>query len=137
MRVLYSDEEEYGGEFALWQANCERSLAGRKGQRALQRLDSALERMPAKRLEHEVLVEPGGAVCAIGAQVVEERIEEEGRKLGMPRLVAWAVAVENDQERHESPEERYEWMVGWVRKRIKQPDVEAGIGRDQTRQGTR
>ena len=140
MRVNYTEEEDYPGQFELWQANCQRSRRGRKGRAALEKLQTALEKMPVKQLEHDVLVEPNGVVCAIGAQIVQEgidqgltreeavtraaeidqtEVEQEGINLGMPRLVAWAVAVENDNWRHQSPEQRYTRMINWVRAELK------------------
>ena len=147
MRVNYSEEEDYPGQFDLWQANCRRSRQGRKGRAALKKLEAALEQMPIKRLEHNVLVEPDGLVCAIGAQMVQEgidqgltreeavaraaeidqtEVEEEGVNLGMPRLVAWSVAVENDEFRRQTPEERYGRMINWVRAELakKRPTAE-------------
>lgn len=42
MRISYSDEEDSPGQFALFQANCRRSLQGKKGQAALRELEAAL-----------------------------------------------------------------------------------------------
>ena len=42
--------------------------------------------------------------------------EDHGVNAGLPRLVAWSVAVENDGwNREDSPEERYERILAWVR----------------------
>lgn len=41
-RVGWSEDEDYPGQFALWRANLERSLAGRKGQAALRDLEAAM-----------------------------------------------------------------------------------------------
>ena len=143
MRVSYSEDECYPGQFELWQANCRRSLKGRKGQAALQELEQALLAMPDKRIHRDVLVQPSGEVCAIGALRVEQKVceglsrseavavlaeidpdytEEVGVEAGMPTLVAWSVAVENDldpwrMEKRSSdwtPEERYQRMLRWV-----------------------
>ena len=46
MRVNYSEDEDYGGQFNLWQANCRRSRRGKKGQAALRELEAALLGMP-------------------------------------------------------------------------------------------
>ena len=48
MRVSYSEEENYPGQFDLWQANCKRSRQGKKGQVALRELKAALLAMPDK-----------------------------------------------------------------------------------------
>ena len=136
MRVSYSDEEDWPGQFELWQANCRRSIRGKKGQAALRELEAALQALPHPRLGYDVLVEPTGEVCAIGAMMVQRRIaagmsreqaiaecsnvdscdtQEAGEWIGMPSLVAWSAAVENDEYRRETPEQRYERMLAWVR----------------------
>jgi len=40
MRIGYSEDEDYPGQFELWQANCQRSLKGKKGQAALRELEA-------------------------------------------------------------------------------------------------
>ena len=156
MRANYSEEESYPGEFELWQANCTRSRQGRKGGEGLRRLEAALLALPSRKLHNDVFVKTNGECCAIGALAVQEeigrgstreeaitncatgdatKVEEIGVKLGMPRLVAWAVAVENDQYegrmvaapelprgtcfRQETPAERYERVVGWVQQELR------------------
>ena len=139
MRVSCTYDEEYPGEFALWQANCRRSRRSAKGRAALEQLERALTGMPVKKLGYDILVEPSGEVCAIGAQMVQEAMDggmtrekavahcaeadeyetqEAGERLGMPKLVAWAVAVENDDCRTEKPEERYTRILAWVQSEI-------------------
>ena len=153
MRVSYSDEEDYQGQFELWQANCRRSRRGRKGQATLRELEAALHAMPVKELHADVLVEPTGEACAIGAMLLQRKVNEgmtredaaaelgkldpentenHGIELGgMPKLVAWSVAVENDEHHctivndpsslygrraeEEKPATRYERLLAWVR----------------------
>src|SRR6185369_15483645 len=67
MRISYSDEEEVPGQFALWQANCRRSLQGKAGQAALRELEVALLALPDKRLIAHKMIDAEGDVCAIGA----------------------------------------------------------------------
>jgi hypothetical protein len=105
MRINYNDDEDTPGQFALWRANCQRSLHGRKGQAALRALEAALVALPSKRLvAHEF--DNGTDVCAIGALArakghtpkadPEYEMEEIGVELGMPRLVAWLIVELND-----------------------------------------
>ena len=137
MRVDYSEDEEYGGQFHLWQSNCRRSRRGKKGQAALRELEAALIALPNKRIQKDVFVERSGETCAIGALMLHRKVsagmtrqqaeeecaaldrddtEEHGISVGLPRLVAWSVAVENDEwNREDSPEERYLRILGWVR----------------------
>ena len=140
MRVNYSEEENFQGQFDLWQANCRRSRQGKRGQAALVELESALVAMPVKRIHKDVFVEPSGETCAIGSLMLHRKIsggmtreqavsecadlcpddtEEHGVRLGLPRLVAWSVAVENDDEyKTMTPEELYRHMLSWIRKEL-------------------
>jgi hypothetical protein len=108
MRINYSDEEDYPGQFHLFQANCARSLCGKAGQAALRELEAALLALPTKRLIAGKLAEQGD-VCAIGALALykgdteaaleqhdEEYMEDVGEAYGLPRLVAWKVVEAND-----------------------------------------
>jgi hypothetical protein len=127
MRIGYSEDEDYPGQFELWQANCRRSLQGKAGQAALRELEAALLAMPEKRLIANKMIDADGDVCAIGAlakhkgrDLIAEtkaqladigidrfdddeidgdgEMEEIGMELGMPRLVAWKVVCKNDVE---------------------------------------
>jgi hypothetical protein len=127
-RISYSEDEDYPGQFELWQANCERSLRGREGQEELRVLRDALLALPDKRLAHEVLItEDGEDVCAVGAYArhkgldlqkfdPEDETDAVGIEAGMPELVAWKVVEMNDHELHSrfTPEERYALMLKWV-----------------------
>lgn len=153
MRIGYSEDEQFPGQFGLWQANCARQLLGKKGQTALKELEAALLALPSKRLIADQLVSENGDVCAIGALALhkgattaqlaeedDEAMEDVGESFGLPRLVAWKVVEYNDvdlesysirapgpnQYGHSyhpgyslvvsvTPEERYEYMLNWVR----------------------
>jgi hypothetical protein len=131
MRLNYSEDEDYAGQFFLWQANCERSLKGKAGQRELRELREALLALPEKRLIGHLLYDDDGGVCAIGAygkykgvdltkfDPEEGEHEDVGRAGGMPRLVAWKVVEMNDMDFDlETPEERYVKMLAWVEKQL-------------------
>lgn len=122
MRIGYSDDEDFPGQFELWQANCQRSLNGKKGQAALKELEVALLALRDKRLIADKLQDANGDVCALGALArykgqliataeaedgaedeweendMDAEMEEFGVSLGMPRLVAWKVVSKNDIE---------------------------------------
>lgn len=128
MRINYTDDEDFGGQFELWQANCERSMRGKNGQRELRELRDALLSLPEKRLIYGALENANGEVCAIGAygkrkgldlsKFDPDESDEVGIKCGMPRLVAWKVVEVNDIElRRVTPEVRYERMLAWVDKK--------------------
>lgn len=137
MRINYSEDEDYPGQFYLYQANCTRSVKGQAGQKALRELEAALLALPSKRLIAEEL-DDGQDVCAIGALVRHKKItptsdsewemENVGVECGMPHLVAWKVVELNDVEfldrwrdgarEFYTPEERYDAMLKWVRQQI-------------------
>lgn len=107
MRISYSDDEDYPGQFNLWQANCRRSLQGKVGQTELRELEAALLALPEKRLIHGALTNDEGDVCAIGAYARHKGVDlskfdpeyesdDVGIAAGMPRLVAWSVVALND-----------------------------------------
>lgn len=107
MRINWSDEEDQPGQFALWEANCQRSIRGRKGQAELRELEAALLALPEKRLIRDALVDDQGGVCAIGCYAQhkgldlstfdpEDESDEVGVAAGMPRLVAWSIVALND-----------------------------------------
>lgn len=139
MRINITDEEDFPGQFELWQANCHRSIHGKKGQKELREFEAALLALPEKRLIKDLL-EDGNDVCAIGCYArykgidlskfaVDDGSDKVGIAAGMPRLVAWSVVALNDLEvdceyhasvRHDfTPEERYEKVLEWVRARIR------------------
>lgn len=125
-RISYSDEENYPGQFDLWQANCRRSLRGKQGQEELRVLRDALLALPDKRLIHGSLIDEEGEICAIGAYAKhkgldlekfdpEDSTDEVGIEAGMPSLVAWKVVEMNDMELSDlTPEQRYTKMLEWV-----------------------
>lgn len=140
MRLNYSEDEHFPGQFELWQSNCERSLRGRSGQAELRELHAALVALPEKRLIFGSLVDDEGGVCAVGAYArhkglslsnfdPEDETDEVGIEAGMPRLVAWKVVEMNDiQFNSLTPEQRYEKMLSWVESKL------IGEGNDAARQ---
>lgn len=131
MRIDYNDDESFPGQFHIWQANCERSLRGKAGQRELRELEAALLALPSKRLIHGSLTNEEGEVCAIACYAKHKGVDlskfdpeyesdEVGIAAGMPRLVAWKVVEQNDiaADRRLTPEERYEKVLAWVREQL-------------------
>lgn len=131
-RINYSEDEQYAGQFELWQANVKRSLHGKKGQLALQVLKETLLALPEKRLIRGEIATEEGEVCAIGSVLVHRTPEEKRPELlkelsefddytteiapkDFPRLVTWAIVEMNDFELDwVSPEQRYTRMLAWV-----------------------
>ena len=140
-RIDWCDEEDRPGQFALWDANCHRSLRGRAGQTALRDLEAALLAMAEKRLVKDALYH-GNDVCAVGAYArhkglnladfdSEDETDAVGVQAGMPPLVAWKVVALNDitfgtvwdvgrgRYRDMTPEERYARVLAWVRQELR------------------
>lgn len=145
-RISYSEEEDWPGQFELWQANCRRSMRGKSGQKELRKLRDALIALPEKRLIHGSLEDADGEVCAIGAYAKtqgldlkefdpEDATDEVGIAAGMPAMVAWKVVEMNDMEFGKwanaitgitpmTPELRYEKMLAWVELQLAAPQTE-------------
>ena len=126
----YRDEEDFPGEFELWQANVHRSLHGKRGQTELRELEAALLALPVPRLIYGTLTDDDGGICAIAAYGrhkgvdlstfdAEEDSVDVGIIGGMPRLVAWQIVELNDSGRRETPEERYVRVLAWVREQLR------------------
>jgi hypothetical protein len=140
-RVWYADDEDFPGQWALWEANLARSLNGAKGQAALRDLETALLELPNKRLVVDVAAE-NGDVCSLGAVIALRRtrqgeprevvvaqlealadddveIRATGVQAGVPDLVAWKIMEINDLELATcSPEMRYDLVLNWVRRQL-------------------
>jgi hypothetical protein len=135
MRINYSDEEDYPGQFGLWQANCERSLHGKQGQEELRELRAALLALPEKRLIVGELEDSEGGICAIAAYGKHKGLDllrfdmdhdsdEVGIAGGMPPLVAWKVVEMNDLQFDQlTPERRYQKMLAWVESKLAGPQA--------------
>ena len=130
MRLNYSDNEEYPGQFALWQANCQRSLRGRRGQASLRALKAALLALPEKRLIAHEIQDDTGAVCAVGALAKQQQRNlvtsdpdetvKLGEQCGLPHLVAWKVVEENDITLDAvTAEQRYDQMLRWIEEHLR------------------
>lgn len=144
-RITYAEEEDFPGQAELWDANRLRSLKGQKGQAALRELEAALLALPSKQLIADELEDAEGNVCAIGAlaryknyggslelpepknefeeHVVSDAMIKVAGKLSVPRLVAISIIERNDdacawKRDDETPEQRYERILGWIRKQI-------------------
>lgn len=144
----YDDyEESFNNEAALYAANTRRALKGKRGQAFLKEMEAALVALPEKRLiEGAVCVE--GQVCAIGALALKRQMDagkdikaaldwleeeappqEEGNAeetanfalhhLGVMERLAFKMAHINDDGGYkETPEQRYERVLKWIRSKI-------------------
>lgn len=127
-RSGYSDDfDEEIWSVILWRGAVAKATKGKRGQKLLQDLLLALESMPEKQLISGELRSKDG-VCALGALgqirgMDLERLNPEDRDavssaFGVaPALIA-EITYMNDEFYHKSNEERYEFMVQWVRKQL-------------------
>lgn len=123
-RLNYSEDEEFAGQFALWQANVRRSLNGKRGQAALKHFRDALLALPHKRLIANALVEGLDEdivaetltfkreeldVCAIGAARL---YQEAGPLLDFTILELYEATNENEDAVEYAPKS-YPPLVAW------------------------
>lgn len=160
-RIHYTDIDDVRSLLSTgrWEQNIKTSLAGKRGQVALKKLEQALLALPRSldgrgRLIEGALVQPTPQLedeyetCALGALALYEGkdplelflrwgdedsydaydIMEIGPDLGISKTMAWAIMEENDEMfggfnrfgKPITPEERWEKMLAWVRKQIKE-----------------
>ncbi len=133
-RSGYSDDgDDENNSAALYRANVDRAMAGKRGQRFFRDLVSALDAMPEKRLIHGKLEEKDGAVCALGALrkakgVALEPLRESdwdalGSAFNVAPMLTQEVMFENDDDfcdhEDETPEERWERMRKWAAAKVR------------------
>ena len=128
---------------ALWMANIERAIHGKRGQKALRALEQALLALPEKRLIAGALLDENGEVCPLGAlwrqrcltrgeavKLPDNLVDEDGlyqsieigmTYFGMTKVLANTIAYQNDEARSDkTPEERYTRMLAWVRAQLEE-----------------
>ena len=136
-RSGYNDDydESFPNASALFQANVDRALKGKRGRAFLQELAAAMDQMPEKMLIAGELVTPEGACCTMGVVFKARGIdvskidyhdpEMVGDCLGIPEGVAREIAFENDDDfryiKNETPEARWQRMRKWVAEKLEAP----------------
>lgn len=99
----WEDDEPYPNASALFQANVDRALKGKKGQTFLREIESALLAMPEKKLIGSAVCE-GGQVCLLGAVAVERAV-----KNGKSRADALAELEKEAKEHGQYEPEGVNW----------------------------
>jgi hypothetical protein len=129
-RSNYSDELD-PLELGRWRGAVLSAIRGKRGQRMLGELLSALSTMPVKELIADDLVTEDGKVCALGALGAKRKLdmttveptdpEEVGALFDIPPALAAEIEYENDECGHpdETPAERWTRMRKWVRARLR------------------
>lgn len=145
----FSDDydEDFANQAALYNANTERCLKGKRGQAFLKEMEAALLTLPQKKLINGAVCQEG-QVCAIGALALKRKrdagdsiaaalywLEKEApdewqesdatadyaeEHLDVLRRLAFRMAWVNDlkEPEEETPEQRYERVLKWVRSKI-------------------
>lgn len=96
MRFDSDYDEQFPGQYELWEHNTLRNFSGKAGQAALRELRDALLALPEKRLIETRLADEKGNVCALGALAVQKRVAE-GRDRAVV-IAEMAEAVEADDD---------------------------------------
>ncbi len=127
-RSGYSDDLD---DWAMikWRGMVASAIRGKRGQQFLRDLVGALDAMPVKELITGEL-EQEGQVCAIGALGIARGIDmskidpedppQVAGAFNIAECLAQEVVFENDEQcSHETPEQRWKSMRGWVASKIK------------------
>lgn len=133
---------------ALYRANVDRTIRGRRGQAFLREMAAALDALPVKELVAEDIVRDREHVCAIGSVALARKIDVSaldvtdgdlvGQTFGITSILAREIAYQNDEngpsgytrrdisrERDETPAERWTRMRAWVDENLLKPEGEA------------
>lgn len=137
-RSGYTDDCE---NLALWRGAVDRAIKGRRGQKALRELATALDAMPIKALAAESLVNQSGEFCTLGVLgnsrglPIEAIDPEDSGAAAQAFDIAQAMVREivylNDEadeyprfidghwcRKPETPQERWARMRAWVDEQI-------------------
>ena len=123
-RSGYSEDLE-DWELIRWRGQVASAIRGKRGQRCLSELLSALDAMPDKTLITEELETTEGEVCALGALGRSRGIDMRDLDPGDPESIAEAfniapqlaqeiVYLNDEGGGYETPEHRWERMRKWV-----------------------
>lgn len=125
-RSGYSDDGDIENwELIRWRGAVASAIRGNRGQAFLRDLLNALDAMPEKRLIADDLIQPDGAVCAIGAlgkvrgvdmtKLYPDDREAVAQTFGIaPALAAEIVYMNDDVFYAQTPEGRWTQMRKWI-----------------------
>ena len=113
-------------EWALirWRGAVKSAIRGRRGQKFLRELLSALDAMPEKRLICEDLRNEDGEVCTLGTACVHRGVDPDtldpedhegiGKEFNIAPCLVQEIENENDEMYRVTPEERFLRMRKWI-----------------------
>lgn len=128
---------DYPNASALYHANVERSIKGKRGRSFFQELANALDAMPEKFLISHDLIDDEGGYCAMGAvfkargldtrEIDPHDPDQVGKHLGITECMAREISFQNDDdfnyagnyENPETPAQRWIRMRAWVAEKLK------------------
>ena len=128
-RSNYTEEEDYGGQFAMWRGQVASAIRGRRGQMFLRELLEALDAMPDKRLiAHDLRKD--GEVCALGSIGAKRGVNLEALDpyeydalstvFNIAAPLVREIEYVNDEAGWEAtPEKRWQVVRDWVVENIK------------------
>ncbi len=131
-RSGYHDIDD-GWELIKWRGMVASAIRGKRGQKLLRDLLTALDTMPEKLLIAEELEDQYGDHCALGvlgksrgfdlASIDPEDYSQVATAFGIAECLAQEIVYMNDEyrARGETPEQRWTRMRAWVAAQIK-PD---------------
>lgn len=127
--------DDYGPELNLYRGSVERSIRGRRGQKALRDLAQALDDMSVKELHANVFGDENGCMCTLGVLFQSRGIDPKtipvthcpdygpgcdrdavAKSLDVAKCFAAEVMYLNDEHWHhkETSHERWIRMRAWV-----------------------
>lgn len=142
MRSGYTDDDE-DGSLAMWRGRVASSMRGKRGQKLLRDLLTALDAMPAKRLVDEVLQDADGDVCLLGAGAKHRNVPEIfsigpedhdalAKHFDVAPCLIQEIEYINDEDgsycSRESPESRFDRVRKWLVKNIAPPIANSAAG---------
>lgn len=125
------DEMDDHRQMAMWRDQVASAIRGKRGQRLLRDLLSALDAMPQKRLIAYDLVSDDGEVCALGALGKARGMDLSGIEPEDPTEVATAFDIAEQLAREivwwnddagswsDTPEKRWTRVRAWVAEQVK------------------
>ena len=131
-RSGYSDDLDNLDNWALikWRGRVASAIRGKRGQKFLKDLLTALDEMEVKELiDGELEITETGDVCAIGclgkkrgidmSKLDPEEPDDVGKAFDIAGCLAAEVFYENDEHSYsETPEDRWERMREWVSSKL-------------------
>ena len=128
-RSGYVDDCDDPLQFGRWKAQVKNAIRGKRGQKFLCELATAMDAMPEKVLIADELINDEGDCCTIGvickargidiSEIDYNEPEEIGSAVGIARQMVAEIEYENDEwSPSEKPSERWKRMRAWVDSKI-------------------